>query len=90
MLISSEECAMDSIALTSNWLDAVRRVRSASWQNYVQQVPQAKPSRVDRRLTDTIEAALHDAGAKPVEPANATTTSPVPTRTTGAHVDMLA
>jgi hypothetical protein len=84
----TEECALDSIALTSNWLEAVRRVRSASWQNYVQQVPQAKPSRVDRKLTDVIEAALHDAGAKPVQPAGGTTTSATGTAQVH-HVDML-
>ena len=84
----TEECALDSIALTSNWLDAVRRVRSASWQNYVQQVPQRRPSRVDRKLTDVIEAALHDAGAKPAQPAGDTTTSATGTAQVH-HVDML-
>jgi hypothetical protein len=80
---------MDSIALTTNWLDAVRRVRSADWQNYVQQVPQAKPSRQDRTLTDTIEAALQDAAVKPIEPARGTTGS-VATPATGARIDMIA
>ena len=41
---------MDTIstALTTAWLDAVRRARSASYQHFVQQVPQAKPPRTDR------------------------------------------
>jgi hypothetical protein len=34
----------------------------------VQQVPQAKPARPDRKLTDVIENALQAAGAKPVQP----------------------
>jgi len=80
---------MDSIALTTDWLDAVRRTRSAAWQDYVQQVPQAKPSRTDRKLTDTIEAGLHDAGAKPVQPAGGTTSSAATGTAPGQHVDML-
>jgi hypothetical protein len=85
---------VDSIALTSNWLDAVSRARSASWQKYVQQVPQAKPSRQDRNLRDTIEAALHDAGVKPIEPAGATTgvvaTGDAKTGTPpNQHIDMI-
>ena len=85
---------MDSIALTSSWLDAVRRVQSAHWQRYVQQVPQAKPSRQDRNLRDTIEAALHDAGVKPVEPVGATTgVAPTGVAAPGTaqaqHIDMM-
>jgi hypothetical protein len=85
---------MESIALTSNWLDAVSRARSAEWQKYVQQVPQAKPSRQDRNLRDTIEAALHDAGVKPIEPAGSTTgvvATGVTTNgaTSNQHVDIL-
>jgi hypothetical protein len=80
---------MDSIALTSNWLDAVRRARSADWQKYVQQVPQAKPSRQDRNLRDTIEAALHDAGVKPIAPAGATTGAAATGTAAAQHVDML-
>ena len=80
---------MDSIALTSNWLDAVRRTRSADWQKYVQQVPQAKPSRQDRNLRDTIEAALHDAGVKPIEPAGPTTGAAATGTASAQRVDML-
>ncbi len=80
---------MNSIALTTDWLDAVRRVRSAEWQNYVQQVPQAKPSRMDRTLSDTIEAALHDAGAKPVQPVTQATNTQASGPTPAQRVDML-
>lgn len=80
---------MDTVSLTTDWLDAVRRVRSAAWQNYQQQVPQAKPLRADRKLTDVIEAGLHDAGAKPVQPAGATTSAPAPVAAPAQHVDML-
>jgi len=61
---------MDTTALTTDWLAAVFRARSAAYQNYVQQVPQAKPARTDRTLSDTIESALQDAGAKPLQTIN--------------------
>jgi hypothetical protein len=68
---------MDTIstALTTAWLDAVHRVRSAAYQHFVQQVPQAKPSRSDRNLTDVIASALQDDGAKPVQAAGPVTAS---------------
>ena len=59
---------MDINALTTDWLDAVRRVRSAFYRHFVQQVPHGKAPRTDRTLTDVIESGLHDAGAKPVQP----------------------
>ena len=64
---------MDVNALTTDWLDAVHRVRSASYQHFVQQVPHAKAPRTDRTLTDAIESGLHDAGAKPVQPVTQAT-----------------
>jgi hypothetical protein len=68
---------MDTIstALTSAWLGAVQRVRSAAYQRFVQEVPQAKPARPDRKLTDVIESALQDAGAKPLQPPATVTDS---------------
>jgi hypothetical protein len=77
---------MDTIstALTTAWLDAVRRSQSAAYQNFLQQVPQAKAPRTDRTLSDVIESALQDAGAKPAQPSGATTAvgaaSPTSTR----------
>jgi hypothetical protein len=56
---------MDTTALTTAWLDAVYRARSAAYQNYVEQVPQAKAPRTDRTLSDTILSALQDDGVKP-------------------------
>jgi hypothetical protein len=78
---------MDINALTTDWLDAVRRVRSTSYQHFVQQVPQAKAPRSERTLTDAIESALQDAGAKPVQPvAQATEPGATPAR----RVDLIA
>lgn len=59
---------MDTTALTNAWLDAVYRARSAAYQNYVEQVPQAKAPRTDRTLSDTILSALQDDGVKPQQP----------------------
>ena len=78
---------MDINALTTDWLDAVRRVRSASYQHFVQQVPHAKAPRTDRTLTDVIESGLHDAGAKPVQPVAQATQAGA---TTAQRVDLLA
>jgi hypothetical protein len=78
---------MDINALTTDWLDAVRRVRSASYQHFVQQVPHAKAPRTDRTLTDVIESGLHDAGAKPVQPVAQATHAGA---TTVQRVDLLA
>ena len=38
---------MDTTALTTAWLGAVFNARSAAYQNFIQQVPQAKPSPAD-------------------------------------------
>ena len=59
---------MDTTALTNSWLDAVYRARSAAYQHYVEQVPQAKAPRTDRTLGDTILSALQDDGIKPQQP----------------------
>jgi hypothetical protein len=59
---------MDTTVLTTAWLDAVYRARSAAYQHYEQQVPQSKPPRTDRTLTDAIESALQDDGVKPQQP----------------------
>jgi choline dehydrogenase-like flavoprotein len=80
---------MDINALTTDWLDAVRRVRSASYQHFVQQVPQAKVPRQERTLTDAIESALHDAGAKTVQLANRVTGSAATGSTPAQLVDRL-
>jgi len=61
---------MDTTALTTAWLDAVYRTRSAAYQHFVEQVPQAKPLRADRTLSDSIESGLKDAGAKPLPTVN--------------------
>ena len=54
-----------SIALTTAWLDAVRRVQSEDLQRYLQQSPQAAPARDERTLTDVIERVIKDGGASP-------------------------
>ncbi len=83
---------MDTTALTTAWLDAVFRTRSAAYQNFIQQVPQAKPARTDRTLSDAIESGLQDAGAKPlptisqVQPASPSDATSAAT----PHVDRLA
>jgi hypothetical protein len=61
---------MDTTALTTAWLGAVYRTRSAAYQHFVEQVPQAKPLRADRTLSDAIESGLKDAGAKPLPTVN--------------------
>jgi hypothetical protein len=81
---------MDSTALTTAWLDAAFRVRSAAYQDFVQQVPQAKAPRTDRTLTDTIESALQDAGAKPLPTINPAAPSEEGSATADQHVDRLA
>ena len=81
---------MDTTALTTAWLGAVFRARSAAYQHFVQEVPQAKPSRVDRTLSDTIESGLQDAGAKPLPTINQLEPAPASDATSGSHVDRLA
>jgi len=81
---------MDSTALTTAWLDAVFRVRSAAYQNFVQQVPQAKAPRTDRTLVDTIASALQDAGAKPLQTINPIEPSTESSAAPNQHVDRLA
>jgi hypothetical protein len=82
---------MDTIstALTSAWLGAVQRVRSAAYQHFVQQVPQAKPARPDRKLTDVIENALQAAGAKPVQPVAGSQAMGSTSDAGSPHVDRL-
>lgn len=79
-----------STALTSAWLSAVHRARSPAYQHFVQQVPEAKPPRAGRTLSDVIESALQDAGVKPAkksaEPATDTKSE---ARTSTHQVDRL-
>jgi hypothetical protein len=79
---------MDTTALTTAWLDAVFRARSAAYQHFVEEVPQAKPSRVDRTLSDAIESGLQDAGAKPLPTINQV--QPAGEAASASHVDRLA
>ena len=81
---------MDSTALTTAWLDAVFRVRSAAHQHFVQQVPQAKAPRTDRTLADTIESGLQNAGAKPPATINPIEPSAESRAAFDRHVDRLA
>ena len=92
---------MDTTALTNSWLDAVYRARSAAYQNFVEQVPQAKAPRTDRTLSDTILSALQDDGVKPQQPGNpvlsaaeaqasAQASDQTSNQTANQHVDLLA
>jgi hypothetical protein len=85
---------MDTTALTTAWLDAVYRARSAAYQNYVEQVPQAKAPRTDRTLSDTILSALQDDGVKPQQPIDpvqsAAQSQATSDQTSNQHVDRLA
>jgi hypothetical protein len=93
---------MDTAVLTTAWLDAVYRARSAAYQNYVEQVPQAKPSRTDRTLSDAIESALQDDGVKPQQPLDPVlaaaetqatsdqTSNETSSQTSDQHVDLRA
>jgi hypothetical protein len=54
-----------STALTAAWLDAVRRVQSDSVQRLEAIMPEAKPSRAERTLTDVIASGLQSGGAEP-------------------------
>jgi hypothetical protein len=89
---------MDTTALTNAWLDAVYRARSAAYQNYVEQVPQAKAPRTDRTLSDTILSALQDDGVKPLQPIDPVqsaaeaqgTPDPTSNQTSDQHVDLVA
>lgn len=81
---------MDTTALTTAWLDAVYRARSAAYQNYVQQVPQAKAPRTDRTLSDTILSALQDDGVKPQQTVDPIQSSAQSDRTSNQRVDRLA
>jgi len=80
---------MDMNALTTAWLGAVVRTRSAEHRNFVQQIPQAKSSGGELTLTDVITGALQDAGAKPTPAANAPTGSPPSSPTSAQLVDLL-
>ena len=53
-------------------------------------MPQAKPPRADRTLTDTIESALKDAGAKPLETINPIEPSAASAAPATGRVDILA
>jgi len=81
---------MDSTALTTAWLDAVFRARSAAYQDFVRQIPQAKAPRTDRTLSDTIESALQDAGARPLQTINPVEPAAESNATSDQHVDRLA
>jgi len=80
---------MDTTALTNAWLAAVYRARSPAYQHFIQEVPQAKPSRVDRTLSDAIESGLQDAGAKPLPTINQVRPASAG-EATSAHVDRRA
>jgi hypothetical protein len=54
-----------STALTAAWLDAVRRVQSDRVQRLEEIMPDAKPSRAERTLTDVIASGLQSGGAAP-------------------------
>jgi hypothetical protein len=54
-----------STALTAAWLDAVRRVQSDRVQHLEEIMPDAKPSRAERTLTDVIASGLQSGGAEP-------------------------
>jgi len=81
---------MDTTALTTAWLGAVFRARSAAYRHFIQEVPQAKPSRADRTLSDAIEAGLQDAGAKPLPTINQMEPTSASGATSAPHVDRLA
>jgi hypothetical protein len=81
---------MDTTALTTAWLGAVFNARSAAYQNFVQQVPQAKPSRTDRTLSDAIESGLQDAGAKPLQTINQVELAAGTDAVADPHVNRLA
>jgi hypothetical protein len=53
-------------------------------------VPQAKPSRSDRTLSDAIESGLQDAGAKPLPTINQVEAASANEATSAQHVDRLA
>lgn len=81
---------MNAAALTNAWLDAVFRTRSAAYQQFTQEIPQAKPSRTDRTLSDTIESGLQDAGAKPLPTINQVQPGSASDGTSSTHIDRLA
>jgi hypothetical protein len=88
-MIAEKVSAMNTTALTTAWLDAVFRTRSAAYQQFTREVPQAKPSRTDRTLSDTIESGLEDAGAKPLPTINQVQPSSASDDTSATHVDRL-
>jgi hypothetical protein len=81
---------MDTAALTHAWLDAVYRARSPAYQHFIQEVPQAKPSRTDRTLSDAIESGLQDAGAKPLSTVDQVQPASASEATAATHVDLFA
>lgn len=81
-----------SMALTTAWLDAVRRIQSEQIQRYLQQSPQAAPSRDERTLTDVIERVLKSGGAGPEQapgPAPEAEDQQQPQQQAAHRVDML-
>lgn len=62
-----------STALTAAWLDAVRRTQSESVQRLHEAMPQSKPSRAERGLTDVIASGLESGGAAPLSEAQGQT-----------------
>ncbi|HLH89906.1 MAG TPA: hypothetical protein VKX28_15745 [Xanthobacteraceae bacterium] len=85
---------MDNAVLTTAWLDAVYRARSAAYQHYVQEVPQAKPAPANRTLIDAIESGLQADGLEPQQPLDpvqaAAQTQATTDQTSGRQVDRLA
>jgi hypothetical protein len=61
-----------STALSTSWLDAVRRAQSAMHRSLVDQLPQTKTSYPERKLTDVIERALIHGGLEPDKRASPT------------------
>jgi hypothetical protein len=65
---------MDTIAtaLSTSWLDAVRRAQSVMHRNLAEQLPQTRASYPERKLTDVIERALIHGGLEPDKRADPT------------------
>lgn len=55
-----------STALSTAWLDAIRRSQSYTTQRLQKIAPQTRPNRSERTLTDIIESGLKHGGAAPL------------------------
>jgi hypothetical protein len=64
-----------STALTAAWLDAVRRVQSDRVQRFEEAMPQSKPTRDERGLSDVIASGLESGGAAPLAPSESASES---------------